>query len=74
MIDQLHKLHSKLSHEDCVRIVLSVKGWEIMCDKTDILRFVEDLIIIVRKSGRTVVIDSNEIIMMCTMSKRSVLL
>ena len=55
-------------------MVLSVKGWEIIIDKTDILKSDDNMLTIFRAKGRIVVINPDEIIMACTMNKMSVLL
>ena len=74
MLDRIFFLHSKINKEECVRIVLSVKGWEITIDKTDILKSDDNMLTIFRAKGRIVVINPDEIIMACTMNKMSVLL
>ncbi len=53
---------------------MSVKGWEITIDKTDILKSDDNMLTILRAKGGITVVNPNEIIMICTMSKRSVLL
>jgi hypothetical protein len=55
-------------------MVLSVKGWEVIIDRTDILKSDDNMLTIFRANGRIAVINPDEIIMACTMSKRSVLL
>ena len=74
MLDRVFFLHSKINKEECVRMVLSVKGWEIIIDKTDILKSDDNMLTIFRANGRIVVINPDEIIMACTMNKMSVLL
>ncbi len=74
MLDRVFFLHSKINKEECVRMVLSVKGWEIIIDKTDILKSDDNMLTIFRAKGRIVVINPDEIIMACTMNKMSVLL
>lgn len=74
MLDRVFFLHSKINKEECVRIILSVKGWEITIDKTDILKSDDNMLTIFRANGRIVVINPDEIIMACTMNKMSVLL
>lgn len=74
MLDRVFFLHSKINHEECIRVVMSVKGWEITIDKTDILKSDDNMLTIFRANGRIVVINPDEIIMACTMNKMSVLL
>lgn len=74
MIDRIFWLHSRINHEECIRVVMSVKGWEITIDKTDILKSDDNMLTILRAKGGITVVNPNEIIMICTMSKRSVLL
>ena len=74
MLDRIFWLHSRINHEECIRIVMSVKGWEITIDKTDILKSDDNMLTILRAKGGITVVNPNEIIMICTMSKRSVLL
>ena len=74
MLDRIFFLHSKINKEECVRMVLSVKGWEVIIDRTDILKSDDNMLTIFRANGRIAVINPDEIIMACTMSKRSVLL
>jgi hypothetical protein len=74
MLDRVFWLHSRINHEECIRVVMSVKGWEITIDKTDILKSDDNMLTILRAKGGITVVNPNEIIMICTMSKRSVLL
>lgn len=74
MLDRIFWLHSRINHEECIRVVMSVKGWEITIDKTDILKSDDNMLTILRAKGGITVVNPNEIIMICTMSKRSVLL
>ena len=74
MLDRIFFLHSKINKEECVRIVLSIKGWEVIIDRTDILKSDDNMLTIFRAKGRIVVINPDEIIMACTMNKMSVLL
>lgn len=69
MIKELTFLHSKLNHEECLRIILLRNDWEITVDKTDILGEFNGMIRIVRASGRLVSINPNAIAVVCTMRK-----
>lgn len=74
MIDRVFWLHSRIKHDECIRVIMSVKGWEITIDKTDILKSDDNMLTILRANGRIMVINPDEIILACTMNKRSVLL
>ena len=74
MMDRVFWLHSRIKHDECIRVVMSVKGWEITIDKTDILKSDDNMLTVLRANGRITVINPDEIILVCTMNKRSVLL
>ena len=74
MIEELLWMHSKLSNEECMRIVLTRDNYEIHVDKTDLVGEFNDCFRIVRANGRIVSINPSNVAMACTMSKRSILL
>ena len=74
MIKELLWMHSKLSNEECMRIVLTRDNYEIHCDKTDLVGEFNGAFRIVRANGRIVSINPSNVAMVCTMSKRSILL
>lgn len=71
MLQELCWIHSKLSKDECMRIVLTRKDWEVHCDKTDLVGVFNDCFRIVRANGRIVSINPDEIIVICTMKKGS---
>jgi hypothetical protein len=71
MLDRIFFLHSKINKEECVRIVTTVKGWEIHIDRTDIIKSDDDMLTIFRPSGTITVINPNEIAVACTMKKEN---
>lgn len=74
MLQEVLWMHSRINKNECMRIVLTVKGWEIHCDKTDLVGEFNGCLRIVRANGRIVTINPEQIVMVCTMNKESVLL
>lgn len=71
MLEELKWMHSKLTNDECMRIVLTREGWEIHCDKTDLVGEFNGCFRIVRANGRITSVNPNEVAMICTMSKWS---
>ena len=69
MLEELCWMHSKLSKDECMRIVLTVKGWEIHCDKTDVVNVFNGAFRIVRANGRVTSVNPEQVAMVCTMKK-----
>ena len=74
MLEELCWMHSKLTKEECMRIVLTRDNWEVHVDKTDLVGIFNNCFRIVRANGRIVSINPDNVAMACTMNKRSVLL
>ena len=74
MLQELCWIHSKLSSEEVMRIVLTRENYEIHVDKTDLVGIFNNCFRIVRKDGRIASINPEQVAMVCTMNKRSVLL
>ena len=74
MIEEMKWIHSKISKDECMRIVLTRQNYEIHCDKTDLVGEFNGAFRIVRANGRIVSINPEQVAMVCTISKRSVLL
>lgn len=72
MLDRIFFLHSKISKDQCIRIVTTVQGWELHIDRTDILKSDDNMITVFRANGNIIIINPNEIAIACTM-RRSVL-
>jgi hypothetical protein len=73
MIDRIFWLHSKLSKDQCVRIVLTRENWEVTIDKTDVLKSDDGQLTILRANGNITVINPEYVIMICTMRKGVIL-
>ena len=73
MIDRIFWLHSKLSKDQCVRIVLTLENWEVTIDKTDVLKSDDGQLTILRANGNITVINPVYVIMICTMRKGVIL-
>ena len=69
MIEELFFIHSKLSSDECMRIILTRDNYEIHCDKTDLVGEFNNCFRIVRADGRIVSINPNTVAMVCTMKK-----
>jgi hypothetical protein len=73
MIQEVLFLHSKLSTDESLRIILLRDGFEVQCDKTDLIGSFNDCIRIVRKDGKITSINPDAIAMICTMKRRAYL-
>jgi len=70
MITEIDFLHRKIKKGECVRIILTVKGWEVGIDKTDLLKETDSgMLRIVRANGRLTVINPEHIAMACISRK-----
>ena len=65
MIEELQFIHSKLSKDECMRIILTREGWEITVDKTDLVGVFNGCFRIVRKNGRIVSINPDNVAAVC---------
>ena len=74
MLQELCWIHSKLTPDEVMRIVLTRDNYEIHVDKTDLVGIFNDCFRIVRKDGRVTSVNPSAVAMVCTMNKRSVLL
>ena len=74
MLKELCWIHSKLSNDECMRIILTRDGWEVTVDKTDLVGIFNDCFRIVRKNGKITSINPDQVALVCTLNKRSVLL
>ena len=74
MLNELCWMHSKLTKEECMRIILTRNDWEITCDKTDLVAKFNGCFRIIRANGKVVSINPDNVAMICTMNKRSILL
>ena len=74
MLQELCWIHSKLSKDEVMRIILTREGWEITSDKTDLVGIFNDTFRIVRANGRITSVNPDAVAMVCTMKKESVLL
>ena len=71
MIQELQFIHSRLSNDECMRIILSREGWEITVDKTDIVGPFNEAFRIIRANGNITSINPDKVVAICTMKKRS---
>ena len=69
MLKELCWMHSKLTKNECMRIIMTRDGWEIYVDKTDIVGVFNDCFRIVRHNGRIVSVNPDHVAMVCTMDK-----
>ena len=74
MIEELLFIHSRLTKDQCMRIVLIRNNWEITVDKTDLVGEFNGAFRIVRANGTITSINPDTVAMACIMNKRSVLL
>ena len=74
MLTELCWIHSRLSKDEVMRIVLVRNNWEITVSKDDIVGKFNGCFRIVRKNGGIVSVNPSNVAMVCTMPKRSVLL
>ena len=73
MLKELQFIHSKLTKDQCMRVILTREGWDIMVDKTDLIGAFNGTFRIIRANGNITSINPNEVVAICTMEKRSVL-
>ena len=73
MIEEIKFLHSKLTSDEVLRIVLIRNDWEIKADKTDIIGEFNGMIRIVRSNGTITSINPDAIAIICTMKRRAYL-
>ena len=71
MLKELCWMHSKLTKNECMRIIMTVPDWEIHADKTDIVGEFNGCFRIVRANGRIVSINPDNVALMCTMKKEA---
>jgi len=69
MLQELCFIHSRLSADECMKIILTRNNWEIYSDKTDIVGVFNDCFRIVRKNGRIVSINPDQVAAICMMTK-----
>lgn len=69
MLSRIFFLHSKINANQCIRIVTSVKGWEIHVYKSDVLNSDDNMLTIFRKTGSITVVNPEEVVVLCTMKK-----
>ena len=69
MIQELQWIHSKLQHDEVMRIIMTREGWEIHCDKTDLTGPFNDCFRIVRANGRIVSVNPEQVALVCVMKK-----
>lgn len=74
MLKELEWVHSKLSNDEVMRIILTRDGWEITVDKTDLVGQFNGCFRIVRANGKITSVNPDQVAMICTMNKRSILL
>ena len=72
MLDRIFFLHSKITKDQVVRIVLVRENWEVQISKSDLIKSDDNMITIFRANGNITVVNPNHVIMACTMDKRSV--
>ena len=70
MIKELLWMHSKLSNDECMRIILTRNEWEITADKTDLVGEFNGAFRIVRANGKITSVNPSEVAMVCTMTKK----
>ena len=69
MIKELLWIHSKLTKEECMRIILTRNDWEITADKTDLVGEFNGCFRIVRANGKITSINPDNVAAVCTMTK-----
>ena len=73
MIQELLWIHSRLSKDECMRIVLTRDDYVIHVDKTDIVGEFNGCFRIVHSNGRIVSINPSTVTMVSTMRKEACL-
>ena len=73
MIEEIKFLHSRLTPDEVLRVVLTRNDWEVNIDKTDLLNDFNGVIRVVRKDGRITSINPSAVAMVCTMKRRAYL-
>ena len=75
MILEIYNQFSQLDHEHCIRIITSVKDWEISISKDDIIKQTDTgMLRIVRPNGNVTAVNPDHIVLTCILNKRSLLL
>ena len=69
MIKELSWVHSKLTKDECMRIVMLRNDWEIHVDKTDLVGEFHGTFRVVRSNGKIVSINPDAVALVCTMKK-----
>ena len=65
MLEELCFIHARLKTDECMRIILTRNNWEIFCDKTDLVGVFNGCFRIVRKNGRIVSINPDNVAAVC---------
>ena len=73
MLDRIFWLHSKLTKNQQLRIVLSRENWEVTIDKTDVIKSDDQMLTILRANGNITVINPEHVVVICTMKKEAYL-
>ena len=69
MLDRIFWLHSKLTKNQQLRIVLSRENWEVTIDKTDVIKSDDQMLTILRANNNITVINPEHVVVICTMKK-----
>ena len=73
MLDRIFWLHSKLTKNQQLRIVLSRENWEVTIDKTDVIKSDDQMLTILRANNNITVINPEHVVVICTMKKEAYL-
>lgn len=73
MIQELLWIHSKLTKDECMRIVLTRDDYIVHVDKTDLVGEFNGCLRIVRSNGRIVSINPEQVAMVSTLRKEAYL-
>ena len=73
MLDRIFWLHSKLTKNQQLRIVLSRENWEVTIDKTDVIKSDDQMLTILRANGNITVLNPEHVVVICTMKKEAYL-
>ena len=73
MLKELIIIHSRITKDECMRIVLTRDDYVIHVDKTDLVGEFNNCFRIIRANGRIVSINPDQVAMVSTMPKEAYL-